>query len=457
MSILKSYLNKKVLIKPQGFLDSLNAGEIITPLDIENFTNKKIKYVSVDFSKIISANISGVRFLNDIFEHLYKKNIECAIFSPNKNAYDILLKIPNRFFNIYENEEVEKLFTSEELIADKNIYICCIGDEQNKNFILFNLIKKGYMPLVINNEEKINKSNSVIIRKSVVSKFADTIGAVTKNDIVYFFFDGFLDSNISDMFDIEYFRRSLLTGFRIFIFDMNNVKGLNAQAIKFFYKLGTEAAEYGALLAIMGLKTRGIQRKLLEDLELAGFLFFPDEESFKKSEEVKNTKKMVQSVYKKKVKVTRKLVEIFPYFIKSTVESIELLTGIKAEKEKVEISLIRIDKSKEYVSSSIGFYGDVKGLLILMFSERLSKKISKILLGEEIDTKEELVDMIGEFANIIVGNVKSEFQKEGIEIELTLPKVFADLDTLEVLVEDKESVEVKFDFCDEEFYIYLTK
>jgi CheY-specific phosphatase CheX len=92
-----------------------------------------------------------------------------------------------------------------------------------------------------------------------------------------------------------------------------------------------------------------------------------------------------------------------------------------------------------------------------MFSERLSKKISKILLGEEIDTKEELVDMIGEFANIIVGNVKSEFQKEGIEIELTLPKVFADLDTLEVLVEDKESVEVKFDFCDEEFYIYLTK
>ncbi|WP_236619541.1 MULTISPECIES: STAS domain-containing protein [unclassified Lebetimonas] len=125
MGVLKSYTGKKVLIRPQGFLDSQNASLIITPQDINNFINRKIKYVSIDFGKIISVNISGMRFLNDIFERLYKNNIECAIFSANKQIVDISLRIENRYFNIYENEEVEKLFTSEEIIT-KDIYICCI-------------------------------------------------------------------------------------------------------------------------------------------------------------------------------------------------------------------------------------------------------------------------------------------------------------------------------------------
>jgi CheY-specific phosphatase CheX/anti-anti-sigma regulatory factor len=456
MSVLKSYIGKKVLIRPQGFLDSQNASLIITPQDITKFKNKKIRYVSVDFSKIISANISGIRFLNDIFERLYKNNIECNIFSPTNIVYNILLRIKNRFFNIYENEEIEKIFTSEELIV-KDIYICCIKNEENRNLIVFNLVKKGYLPLVVESEDKINSKDCVVIKKSVVSKFANTISAVTKNDIVYFFFDGFLDANIVTMFDIEYFRRSLLIGFRIFVFDMNNVKGLNIHAVRFLSKLGVEAAEYGALLAIIGLNTKGVQPKLLEDLEVVGFMFFADEKSFIESNEVKEAKENMQSIYKTQRKITKDMVEILPYFVNSTIETIELLTGIEAKKEKAELTNIEIDKSKDYISSSIGFYGDIDGLLILIFSEELSKNISKILIGEELSKKEELIDMVGEFANIIVGNVKSEFQKKDIEIDLTLSKVFEELDKLEILVQNKKALKVKFYFDDEEFYIYLTR
>ncbi|GAX88182.1 conserved hypothetical protein [Lebetimonas natsushimae] len=456
MGVLKSYIGKKVLIKPQGFLDSQNAGMLITPQDINNFKNRKVKYISVDFSKIISSNLSGIRFLNDIFEKLYKENIECAIFSPNKQVFEIALRIDNRFFNIYENEEVEKIFTSEEMI-NKDIYICCIKNEENRNLIVFNLVKKGYMPLIVESEDKISSEDVIVIKNSIVSKFSNTISAITKNDIVYFFFDGFLDANIANMFDIEYFRRSLIIGFRIFVFDMNNVKGLNIHAVRFLSKLGVEAAEYGALLAIVGLNTKGVQPKLLEDLELVGFMFFADEKSFIESDVVKESRNNMQVIYKTQKKITKELVEMLPYFVKSTIESIELLTGTEAKREKAELSTIEIDKSKNYISSSIGFYGDVDGLLVLIFSEKLSKKISKILIGEEIESKEELVDMVGEFANIIVGNVKSEFQKEDIEIELTLPKVFEDLEKLEVLVQNKKALKVKFYFEDEEFYIYLTR
>jgi len=456
MGVLKSYMGKKVLLRPQGFLDSNNASLIITPQDISSFINRKVKYVSVDFSKIISVNISGIRFLNDIFERLYKQNIECAIFGAKKQIVDVVLKLENRFFNIYENEEVEKLFTSDELI-DKNIYICCIKEEENRNLIVFNLVKKGYVPVVVDTEDGIDNSNSIVIKNSIVSKFANVISAVTKNDIVYFFFEGFLDAKIAEMFDIEYFRNSLLTGFRVFVFDMNGVKGLNIHAVRFFSKLGVEAAEYGAVLAIIGLSVKGIQPKLLEDLEVVGFVFFPDEKTFLESDILKEAKKNMQTVYKNQRKITKELVELLPFFVKSTIETVELLTGIEAKKEKPELIEIDIDLSKKYTASSIGFYGDVDGMMILIFAENLSRKISKILIGEELTKKEELIDMVGEFANIIVGNVKSEFQKEDIHIDLTLPKVFEDLEKLKVLVENKKALKMKFYFENEEFFIYLTR
>jgi len=456
MAVLKSYIGKKVLIRPQGFLDSNNASLMITPQDISNFINRKVKYISIDFTKIISVNISGVRFLNDIFERLYKKNIECSIFGANKQIVDVVLKLENRFFNIYENEEVEKLFTSADII-DKNIYICCIKDEENRNLIVFNLVKKGYVPIVVDTEDGIDTSNSIIIKNSIVSKFANTISAVTKNDIVYFFLDGFLDANISEMFDIEYFRNSLLTGFRVFVFDMNGVKGLNIHAVRFFSKLGVEAAEYGAVLAIVGLSVKGIQPKLLEDLEVVGFVFFSDEKTFLDSDTLKEAKKNMQIVYKNQRKITKELVELLPFFVKSTIETVELLTGIEAKKEKPELTQIDINLSKNYIASSIGFYGDIDGMMILIFAETLSKKISKILIGEELTKKEELIDMVGEFANIIVGNVKSEFQKEDIHIDLTLPKVFEDLEKLKILVENKKALKMKFYFENEEFFIYLTR
>jgi len=60
------------------------------------------------------------------------------------------------------------------------------------------------------------------------------------------------------MFDIEYFRRNLLIGFKAFIFDMNAVKGMNIHVVRFLKTLRIEAAEYRALLGIVGLDKKMI-------------------------------------------------------------------------------------------------------------------------------------------------------------------------------------------------------
>ena len=134
------------------------------------------------------------------------------------------------------------------------------------------------------------------------------------------------------------------------------------------------------------------------------------------------------------------------------------MTGVKAQKDKPGIKNLEFNyKEHKYLASSVGFYGDLDGMLILVFSENLTKRVSKILLGEETSEEAMLIDIIGEFANIIVGNVKANISKQDKKIDLTLPKVFSNIEDLFVLVKEKKGVEVKFDFEGEEFYFFLSR
>ena len=458
MGVIKSFVGSKVYLRPQGFLDANNAAMIITPTDLKLFENKKIKYVSIDFSKIICANMNAVKFLNDIFEKLYKKDIECSVFNLNKHLFNLAMKVKNRFFNIYESEDVEKLFTSDEVL-DKDVYVCCIENDENRNLIIYHLVKKGYIPISVKNEDEIKtKENAVIIKNSIISKFSDRVSAVEKDDMVYYYFDGFLDTSLAQKFDIEYFRRSLSIGFKVFVFNMSNVKGLNIHAVNFLTKLGVECAEYGAFIAIVGLNAKNVQKKLLNDLEIVGFMFFADESELLNSKEVQEAKQNTDITYKKQKKITKELVNLLPYFVNSTIDTIEMMTGIEAVKENTQLTQMTLDlKSDDFLASSLGFYGDVDGMVVLIFSEKLTKKISEILLGEAIEDKNELNDIISEFANIIVGNTKTEFAKHNIEIHMTLPKVFDDIEKLKRLVSQKKAIEVKFSFDKEKFFFYLTR
>ena len=450
MSMIKSIIGSKAYIKPQGFLDSNSVSSLITYKDKEEFLENNINYVSIDFSKVISMTSKALKNLNEQFEALHS-NIEVSIFNANNLVYQIIRRLDNRFFNFYESEEVEKLFT-ENITINKNIYVCCIKKETNKHQILHRLIKKGYNPIVVNSEEEIkDKKESIIIKNSLIYKFANRFGGVEKDGIIYFHMDGFLDFSLVDKFDMEYFKRSLSLGYRVFVFDMSDVKGLNAKAVSFFLKLEDEALKYEALMAIVNLDSKNVQEKLLVDLESKGFVFFSNEEEFLRSDVLRELK----SAKRKQKKITKELANILPFFVNSTIETIELMTGIKSKKEKPIIKNISFD-IQNFVASSLSFYGDIDGMVVLIFSENLTKHIANILLGKAPNTKEELNDIVSEFTNIIVGNTKSEFEKHNVDIYLNLPEVFDDIEGLKLLVKERKAIEVKFYFNNEKFYFYLT-
>jgi CheY-specific phosphatase CheX/anti-anti-sigma regulatory factor len=460
----KTFKKGAVVLKPQGFLDGNNVNLIITVADMKMFEQKKVKSVEVVFTNVLSINLNAARFLNDVFEHFYKNDIECFIVNASKNIRDIFLRLNDRFFNIIESEEVAEIFCQEnDGNFEKPIYLYS-DDIENKNMILYYLIKKGYSPIVLNSKQELEdkrKENpdAVFVEKSVVSKISNRVVSFTKDNIVFFYLDGFLDADFTKSFDIEYFRRSLVIGFRVFVFDSEYVKSLNIHAVRYLAKLAVESAEYGALLCMVGLNTKEINEALLVDMEDAGYLFFKDIKEFNESEEVKEALEYVASVRQKKKRViTKEAINLLPYFVNATIESVELMTGITAKKEKPAIKELTFNyKENTYIASSVGFYGDLDGMLVLVFSENLTKKVAKILLGEDIDNKDELNDVVGEFANIIVGNVKANLSKQSKKIDLTLPRVFSDIDNLVNLVKEKKGAEVKFYFEDEEFYFFLTR
>ena len=49
------------------------------------------------------------------------------------------------------------------------------------------------------------------------------------------------------------------------------------------------------------------------------------------------------------------------------------MTGIKAKKEKPIITSISFD-IQNFIASSLSFYGDIDGMVVLIFSENLTKK-----------------------------------------------------------------------------------
>jgi len=460
----KTFKKGAVLIKPQGFLDGNNVNLLITMADMKVFEQRKIKSVEIIFSNVININLNAARFLNDVFEHFYKNNVECFIVNPSKNIMDIFLRLSDRFFNIIENEAVAEVFCQENSDSfDKDIYLYN-EDIENKNMILYYLIKKGYSPIVLNTKKELDEKrktnkDAVFIEHSIVSKISNRVVSFTKDNMVFFYLDGFLDAEFTRNFDIEYFRRSLVIGFRIFVFDSEYVKSLNIHAVRYLAKLAVESAEYGALLCVIGLKTQEINKNMLVDMEDSGYLFFENIEEFNESEEVKdNLEHAAVANSKKKRHLTKESINLLPYFVNATIESVELMTGIKSTKEKPAIKELTFNyEENNYIASSVGFYGDLDGVLILVFSENLTKKVSQILLGIEMNSKEELNDVVGEFANIIVGNVKANISKQSKKIDLTLPMVFDDIENLLNLVKEKKGAEVKFYFEEEEFYFFLTR
>ena len=139
-----------------------------------------------------------------------------------------------------------------------------------------------------------------------------------------------------------------------------------------------------------------------------------------------------------------------PSFINATVSTLEMMIGVDAVKTgAIKLQDLTVENGDKKLASSIGFYGDLEGVIILIFPFQLAKKSCSIMLGEDINTLSEVLDSLAELLNVIGGRVKIHLAESDISISITLPRTYSSTNDLSEAFTINRGIQVNLDFSGE--------
>jgi CheY-specific phosphatase CheX len=257
---------------------------------------------------------------------------------------------------------------------------------------------------------------------------------------------------------MDYHNNSLNVGFRLFIFDAYKVISMNVHALNFFSKLSSAAAEYNATICFVGMKFDKTPESFKNTLEDAGVLFYNQMDDILQNKELlSELGASSASNIKHKRALNKETILELPKFIDATVATLEMMTNAKAIKEHAEVSTITIKDKKDKIASSIGYYGALDGMVILVFPKNIAKKACELLIGESTEDIEMILDTLAELVNIVGGKIKTLLADENISVNITLPRTYQDVDSLMEVVGDRKGVQVDLLFNDDKFLFFLTR
>ncbi len=458
--------NKTAIFQPQGFLDANNAPFIVETQEVELFKKRKdIEGVFVSLKKVIFFNKNGI---DEILKRLLeitkeRKELIIGFTDYDKRKFETLLKIfkDNINCNLFENQKTASLFIGEAREENKNRKIIVYNENtEQKNIIAVELIERGYSTLIAKNREDFEKRKDnfdIAIHRSYLGLYNQKVVAKIKDNAIIYILRNFIDSEFQNIFDINYHFNLLRVGFKLFIFDISHISSMNIHGANFFAKLVTAGAEYNATFVIAGADEKKITKSLKENLELVGMLFYESiEKVFEDKNLIESTSKSNLSVKRNSAKITKEIVKYLPTFIESTINTIEVMSGIKAVKKSVNLKPLNIE-GEDYFAATIGFYGYFEAIIILIFSKELIKKSCSILLEEEDEIDDlTLLDTLGEFVNIIAGKVKASLAKENINVNITLPRTYQNIKALLESQKNRKGIQIDFQFDKDPFYFYIS-
>jgi chemotaxis protein CheX len=109
--------------------------------------------------------------------------------------------------------------------------------------------------------------------------------------------------------------------------------------------------------------------------------------------------------------------------VESTQSSFASILGCQAQRSELALS----DGLSHDVSGIIGLTGATNGLVAVSLSRSLALKATSCLLMDEVrEINDDVVDAVGEFANMVVGSAKSKLDSG--QISITVPSVVVGTD-----------------------------
>lgn len=451
---------------PQGFLDGDSAEALLNLDDIKAAENSDANMILVSLKKVIFFNKNGLETFVRMLKKVHKANNAIVGFCD----YDIkkFNSIVNFFhnelsFSLFKTYEIASLFAQNYDKQNKNVLVYS-DDKSQKAAMAIELHNNGHNPVVAQSkadfQDKSTKKDSydIIIEDSYIGQMDSNISSrVTGNAIIYTL-SSYLDADTTNKFNIAYHTNSLKIGFRLFIFECYTVKSMNIHALNFFSKMATFAAEYNATICFVGMTYEKTPIAFKETLEDCGILFFERLDDILEDKELMHELGASKATAgKDKRTLNKALVTELPKYIDATVATINMMTNAKAKKESAQVQTIDIKNKDDKLASSIGFYGDLEGMIMLVFPKKIAKKACEVLIGEETDDMDLILDALAEFVNIIGGKIKSLLANENIKVKITLPRTYPNVDELLEVAQDKKGVQVDLSFEDDKFLFFLTR
>jgi len=461
---LKPVTKQKVAIfSPVGFLDGENAPDIISPFDVDFLLQSKPEGAFISLKKVIFFNKRGITVL---IESLIRVRDKCGTIvgfcDYDTKKYKMILDMfPDTLnFSLFDTSEVATLFVGDDLknAKEKNIIVYVEKSEQ-KNQLAMELYERGFSPTIAKDESDFlakRKDAEFIIENSYLGKLDKTPTVFIKDNVIVYTLKGFVDSDISKKFDMIYHNNSLKVGFKLFLFDCDTVSSINVHGVNFISKLSTAGAEYGTSIVMCGLDNRKITKKLTNDLEDAGVLIYPSMKGLFDDGEMMKEAHESSSVAKKSSGITKKLISTLPTIIESSVKTIEVLSGYNAVKKLIKVQELELEDNKDLLSASIGFYGDIEGIIILIFEKSIAKESCKILLEEDAN-EEDVLDALGEFTHIIGGKISQQLHKKGIKIDITMPRTFENVKDVMKSQKNSRGAQVNLSVDGRDLTLFLTR
>ncbi len=450
---------------PQGFLDGNNAPSFLTIDDIKATESLNIDMLLVSLKKVIFFNKNGldvlIKLLLDIrsqkhitvglcdYDHLKFKTIN-AFYGGNLN------------FSLFRTERIAELFAPTNKSESRTVLLYN-DDPSQRSAMAIELFEYGHNPVIAQSKSEFNEKKLqsnlyyAIIEDTYLGLFGQKIATRVTGNAVIYTIANFLDAEITTTFNIAYHANSLNVGFRLFIFDAYKVVSMNVHALNFFTKLAASAAEYNATLCFVGLTFEKTPESFKNDLEDAGFLFFDHMDDILKNKELLQELGAGSAGSVQPRSITKALIGELPHFIEATVSTIGMMTNAKASKQSVNMQKLEVASARTVYASSIGFYGDIDGIIILVFPRQIAQKACSLLLGEETDEEEAVLDSLAEFVNIIGGRAKTLLAEKKQRVEITLPRTYATVEQLMEMVRDKKGVQVNLEFDGDLFTFFLTR
>lgn len=454
------------VFNPQGFLDGTNTPTFLTIEDINATHALNVDMLLVSLKKVIFFNRNGLDvFVKLLLDIRAKMHITVGFCDYDHKKFKAINKYYENDlnFSLFRTQNIAALFAGNNREESKNVLVYN-DDPSQRSSMAIELFDYGHNPIVAQSKSEFDEKKQTkdaydaIIEDTHLGLFGQKIATrVTGNAIIYSV-SNFLDAEISDSFNLAYHQNSLNVGFRLFIFDAYKVISMNIHALNFFSKLASSAAEYNANICFVGLTFEKTPEAFKNELEDAGILFYENMDDILKNKELlQELGASSAAAIKNKRSLTKVIVNELPRFIDATVSTIAMMTNATATKAGANVAEIDIGEPEGKIASSIGFYGDLDGMVMLAFPKPIAKKACELLIGEETDDEEAILDALAEFVNIIGGRIKSLLGEQHISVDITLPRTYSNVKDLLEIIQDKKGVQVDLDFDGETFIFFLTR